>query len=92
MSSFKRYIIFLLLFSSILTKAQFNYGHQMDFGKNRIQYQNFNWTYFDFERYRVYSYQGGGEISKYVSVSVNKQLPLLEKKLDYQRINILSIY
>ena len=50
MSSFKRYIIFLLLFSSVLTKAQFNYGHQMDFGKNRIQYQNFNWTYFDFER------------------------------------------
>lgn len=64
----------------------------MDFGKNRIQYQNFNWTYFDFERYRVYSYQGGGEISKYVSVSVAKQLPLLEKRLDYQvedKINII---
>jgi hypothetical protein len=91
MSSLKRYIIFLLLFSSVLTKAQFNYGHQMDFGKNRIQYQNFNWTYFDFERYRVYSYQGGGEISKYVSVSVNKQLPLLEKKLDYQSEEKISI-
>ncbi|MDP3558273.1 MAG: hypothetical protein Q8T03_12945 [Bacteroidota bacterium] len=64
----------------------------MDFGKNRIQYQNFNWTYFDYERYRIYSYQGGGEISKFVSVSVNKQLPILEKKLDYQseeKINIL---
>ncbi|MES2679159.1 MAG: hypothetical protein V4635_04705 [Bacteroidota bacterium] len=64
----------------------------MDFGKNRIQYQNFIWTYFDFERYRVYSYQGGAEISKYVSVSVAKQLPLLEKRLDYQvddKINIL---
>ncbi|MEI8136633.1 MAG: hypothetical protein WCH21_04815 [Bacteroidota bacterium] len=73
-------------------KAQFNYGHQMDFGKNRIQYQNFNWTYFDFERYRIYSYQGGTEISKYVSVTVNSQLPILEKKLDYQseeKINIL---
>jgi hypothetical protein len=91
MSSLKCYIIFLLFFSSVLTKAQFNYGHQMDFGKNRIQYQNFNWTYFDFERYRVYSYQGGGEISKYVSVSVNKQLPLLEKKLDYQSEEKISI-
>lgn len=64
----------------------------MDFGKNRIQYQRFIWTYFDFERYRVYSYQGGGEISKYVSVSVSKQLPVLEKRLDFQmdeKINIL---
>ena len=54
----------------------------MDFGKNRIQYQNFNWTYFDYERYRIYSYQGGGEISKYVSVSVNNILHALEKNLD----------
>ncbi len=64
----------------------------MDFGKNRIQYQDFIWTYFDFERYRVYSYQGGGEISKYVSASVNRQLPILEKRLDYQmdeKINVL---
>ena len=91
MISVKRYIVFLFLLSSVLMKAQFNYGHQMDFGKNRIQYQNFNWTYFDFERYRVYSYQGGGEISKYVSVSVNKQLPLLEKKLDYQSEEKISI-
>jgi Tol biopolymer transport system component len=64
----------------------------MDFGKNRIQYQNFVWTYFDFDRYRVYSYQGGAEIAKYVSVSVNNQLPVLEKRLDYQvedKINII---
>ncbi len=73
-------------------KCQFNYGHQMDFGKNRIQYQNFIWTYFDYERYRVYSYQGGNEIAKYVSVSVNKQLALIEKRLDApfeDKINIL---
>ena len=64
----------------------------MDFGKNRIQYQNFIWTYFDYDRYRVYTYQGGNEIAKYVSVSVNKQLPMLEKRLDYQvedKINII---
>jgi Tol biopolymer transport system component len=64
----------------------------MDFGKNRIQYQNFIWTYFDFERYRVYSYQGGTEISKYVSVSMAKQLPSLEKRLDYEfdsKINVI---
>lgn len=64
----------------------------MDFGKNRIQYQNFIWTYYDYDRYRVYFYQGGNEIARYASVSVNRQLPVLEKRLDYQmdeKINIL---
>lgn len=82
---------FLLLFC-FTAKSQFNYGHQMDFGKNRIQYQDFIWTYFDYERYRVYSYQGGAEIAKYVAVQVNNQLPILEKRLDFQvddKINIL---
>jgi hypothetical protein len=64
----------------------------MDFGKNRVQYQNFVWTYFDYDRYRVYSYQGGTEIAKYVSVAVYNQLPVIEKRLDYQledKINII---
>lgn len=88
----KRHIVFLFLLLSFFSEAQFNYGHQMDFGKNRIQYQDFNWTYFDFERFRIYSYQGGAEISKYVSVSLNNLLPVLEKKLDFQteeKINVI---
>ncbi len=64
----------------------------MDFGKNRIQYKDFIWTYYDYDRYRVYSYQGGNELARYVSVSVNRQLPVLEKRLDYlneDKINVL---
>ena len=64
--------------------SQFYYGSQLEFGKNRIQYQPFNWTYFDFERYRVYLYEGGQEIARYAATSVNRQLPILEKRLDYQ--------
>lgn len=92
MRQFRHITLFFLLIVASFAKAQFNYGHQMDFGKNRIQYQNFIWTYFDFERYRVYSYQGGGEIAKYVSVSMAKQMPLLEKRLDYaieDKINVI---
>lgn len=85
--SFKRFLslaFLVLVFMSEKSFAQFYYGMQMDFGKNRIQYQNFEWTYFDFDRYKVYLYQGGKEIAQYVSVSVDKQLPILEKRLDYQ--------
>ena len=92
MVRFRFSLISIVLLFHFYGKCQFNYGHQMDFGKNRIQYQNFIWTYFDYDRYRVYTYQGGNEIAKYVSVSVNKQLPMLEKRLDYQvedKINII---
>lgn len=89
---FKRHIILFLLILTKISFGQFYYGSQMEFGKNRIQYQTFHWTYFDYDRYRVYNYEGGQEISKYVSVSVNRQLPVMEKRMDFQledKINIL---
>lgn len=88
----KQVLLYLLVFTASISRAQFNYGHQMDFGKNRIQYKDFVWNFLDYDRYRVYSYQGGTEIAKYVSVSVARQLATIEKRLDYQtdeKINVL---
>lgn len=79
-----RFFIFFVFLTGLKLQAQFYYGMQMDFGKNRIQHQQFKWTYLDYDRYRVYLYQGGIEIAKYVSVQINKQLPILEKRLDFQ--------
>ena len=84
-------VLFFLLIISLKTNAQFYFGHQMDFGKNRIQYQDFVWTYLDYDKYRVYNYQGGIEIAKYVSVSVDKIIPVLEKRLDYSLQDKLNI-
>ncbi len=92
MAKCKSLVVIVCIIFSTLAKAQFNYGHQMEFGKNRIQYQNFVWTYFDYERYRVYNYQGGIEIAKYVALVVNKELPIIEKRLDYvleDKVNII---
>ncbi len=85
-------LVYTVFFTVQKTSAQFYYGMQMDFGKNRIQYQDFNWTYLDYERYRVYTYSGGIEIAKYVAVSVHNQLPILERRLEYQvedKINVI---
>lgn len=83
--------LLLLLFLTLKFNAQFYYGHQMDFGKNRIQRQNFIWTYLDYDKYRVYNYQGGIELAKYVSVSTDKILSVLEKRLDYSLQDKLNI-
>ncbi len=77
------YITCLLLLPFI-TQGQFYYGLQQDFGKNRVQYQPFSWTYFGFERYQVYTYEGGQDIAKYVAKQTEIHLKELEKRLDYQ--------
>lgn len=75
----------VLFLSASSLVAQFYYGSQMDFGKNRIQYRkDFFWTYYSYSRYDVYYYEGGKEIANYVSKSAKKNLAELEKLLDYQ--------
>lgn len=83
---FKRILITIFCLGFVFQKslAQFYYGMQMDFGKNRIQYQNFEWTYFDFERFKIYQYQGGGEVAKYTAVALSRYLPEMERRLNYQ--------
>ena len=78
------FLLFVSLSAGIFLRAQFYYGSQQEFGKNRIQYQDFEWTYLPFDRFQVYITDGGQEIGKYVSVFLQKNLGELEKKLDYQ--------
>lgn len=71
--------------------AQFYYGSIMEFGKNRVQYQPFDWTYFDADKYKVYTYQGGQDIARYVYAQTPSIINTLEKRLDYQLEDKLSI-
>ncbi|MCD6067221.1 MAG: hypothetical protein K0S33_2047 [Bacteroidetes bacterium] len=76
--------LFVLFFFANHADAQFYYGSQQEFGKNRVQYQPFNWTYYGFDRYQVYLYEGGQELAKYVAHKTELHLKDLEKKLDFQ--------
>ncbi|MCB0818754.1 MAG: hypothetical protein KDB77_14680, partial [Flavobacteriales bacterium] len=40
-------------------KAQFYQGTQQEYGKNRVQYQDFLWQYYRFDRLETYFYKGG---------------------------------
>ncbi|HWY12443.1 MAG TPA: hypothetical protein VN026_14005 [Bacteroidia bacterium] len=90
--SLKRFLlVFVIAMCSEVSFGQFYYGMQMDFGKNRIQYQTFDWTYFNFDRFKVYTYAGGKEIAQYVAVSVDRQLPILERRLNEQMDDKIQI-
>jgi hypothetical protein len=87
-----RFIVFYIFcFSGLSIKAQFYYGSIMEFGKNRAQYQNFDWTYFDADKYKVFTYQGGQDIAKYVYAQLPFIITSLEKRLDYQLEDKLSV-
>ncbi len=35
-------------------KGQFYEGYQMEFGRSRVQYKDFFWTYYKFDRFDIY--------------------------------------
>ena len=55
----------------------------MEFGKNRVQFNNFDWSFFRFDKFDVYFYVGGQEQATYAMRSSDRMLKDLEKKLDY---------
>ncbi|MDQ3048048.1 MAG: hypothetical protein M3R27_10905 [Bacteroidota bacterium] len=72
-----------MLFSQEQIKAQFYSGSQTDFGKNRVKYEDFFWTYYIYDRYDVYFYEEGKDLANYVSKSAKTQLESIEKLFDY---------
>lgn len=85
MSAFcKKYALLTALLFPAFFHGQFYYGLTQEFGKSRVQYQPFYWTYYGFDRYQVYLYEGCQELSKYVSYRADYHLKDLEKKLDHQ--------
>jgi len=67
---------------SVNASAQFYNGSQLTFGKNRVQYSDFLWTYFRFNNYDVYYYLNGKELAQHVADYAGKYIPEIEKKLE----------
>ncbi len=71
-------------------RAQFYNGLNMSFGKNRIQYpradvleSEFFASFYRFDRYDVYFYPEGRELSEYVSRVAYRELARLENFFEY---------
>ena len=84
----KKLRLFLIAVSALLPElvaAQFYNGYQMDFGKNRVQYDdNRFWSYMKFQYFDTYFYVGGQEIAAYVGRTAGDDLKKIEELLDYK--------
>jgi hypothetical protein len=76
---------------SFATRAQIN---AVEFGKNRVQYQKFNWKYYQTDNFNTYFSQDGLELGKYVAQMAEKELPQLEEFIEYgmQRRANIAVY
>ncbi len=79
----KAVVLLLVMMASLQAKAQFYNGSQMEFGKNRVQYEQFDWQLYRFDRFDVYFYLGGNELAEYAMRSSDRIMRDLEKTLDY---------
>lgn len=82
--SFIRIALFSLLFILLANdvSGQFFYGTRQEFGKNRVQYNQFDWVFLRFERFDVYFYRGNRDLAAQVARMTEEQLPKIEALLD----------
>src|SRR3990170_2861712 len=80
-------VVFLAL--SVSSEAQVN---NVQFGKNRVQYQKFNWKYYQTENFNSYFSQDGLELGKYVAQVAENELKSLEEFIEFglqRRANVV---
>ncbi len=90
--------VIFILFSCDPVSAQYYNGSQMTFGKNRVQYKEFVWTYYKSDKYDVYFYLGGKELAlftskfaaDYIADAEDKLGTTLEDKIQFIIFNNLS--
>ncbi len=61
--------------------GQFYNGSNQTFGKSRVQYNDFRWTYYKFKDIDTYFYLNGKELAQYTARYAKQQIPRIETKL-----------
>ena len=73
-------LLSLLMATASFSHAQFYNGMNMEFGKNRIQWKEFQWSFYKYETFDVYFYQGGKELADYALNYAKGAIPDMEKR------------
>ncbi|HVP36774.1 MAG TPA: hypothetical protein VMT04_07235, partial [Terriglobales bacterium] len=85
MSKKKGMILLTALFIFCLTtSSSLGQGEDLNFGKNKVQYQNFTWYYIQSKHYDIYYYDLGLHIAEFAAKTLEEATPRLEKIFNYQ--------
>ena len=73
----------ILALAALVGHGQFYSGSQQEYGKNRVQYQDFLWQQYRFQDMEVFFYKEGRDLAKYTAQAATRHLKELEKDMDY---------
>jgi hypothetical protein len=79
----KQLITLILTGFCLVNYSQFYNGHQMSFGKNRVQYNEFVWSFYRYEKYDVYFNEDGKNLADYTAIYAEQVIPRIEAFFDY---------
>jgi Tol biopolymer transport system component len=84
MTNLKKLIIILITFAFYLNaNGQFYNGHQMTFGKNKVQYYDFYWQFYRFDDFDCYFNEFGRDLAEFTAEYAKKKLAEIEDYFDY---------
>jgi hypothetical protein len=84
-----RFLFVTLL--ALLPITAFSQGFYTNFGQNRVQYDNFIWSYYESENFVTYFYQGGYDIAKFAATTAENSLADIETKLEFKNSSKVEI-
>src|SRR6478752_8633115 len=75
----------------LFSQAQVN---SVDYGKNRLQYQKFDWKFYQSPNFNTYFNTGGLELAKFVAQVAEDELPSVQSAVEYslQRSANIIVY
>lgn len=76
-------LLALFVLNNSYVLAQFYNGTNTGFGKNRVQFKNYEWKYYRFDKYETYFYTGGNELAVYTSKIAPKLIEDQEEFFDF---------
>ena len=81
---FRLHGLILLVTLSISASAQFYNGYEMQFGKNRVQYDERFWSFMKYKNFDTYYYLGGLDLAAFTGRTADKDLEEIEHLFDYK--------
>jgi WD40 repeat protein len=84
MRNVKKLIIIIITCALYLNvKGQFYNGHQMTFGKNKVQYYDYYWQFYRFDDFDCYFNESGRELAQFTAEYAEKKLAEIQDYFDY---------
>lgn len=84
MRNIKKLIIIIIACAFYLNaNSQFYNGHQMTFGKNKVQYYDYYWQYYRFDNFDCYFNEFGRDLAQFTAEYAENKLADIEDYFDY---------